>query len=59
MRDISRRVKTAEKKLNLNREPLIINVIEFYGEGDVDLPPDRTDGNITVHHVKYDKKTMR
>lgn len=54
MRDISRRGKTAEKKLNLNREPITINVIEFYGEDDVDLSPDRTEGNITIHHVRYD-----
>jgi hypothetical protein len=54
VRDISRRVKTAEKKLNLNREPLVISVIDYYGEDDVDLPPDQTEGNITVHHVRYE-----
>jgi len=54
VRDINRRVKTVEKKLNLNREPLVINVVDYYGEDDVDLTPDRTEGNITVHHVRYD-----
>jgi hypothetical protein len=53
MRDISRRIEKVEKKLNLNREPIVISVIDYYGEDDVDLPPDRTEGNITIHHVRY------
>jgi len=54
VRDISRRIENVEKKLNLTGERITVSVIDYYGEDDVDLPPDQTEGNITVHHVRYD-----
>ena len=53
MRDINRRVKNVEKKLNLNKKPITIRIIDFGGGGE--LPPDRTEGNITYHHVMYEE----
>jgi hypothetical protein len=58
MRDISRRIEKVEKILNLNREPIVIDVIDYYGEDNVDLPPDHTEGNITVQHVRYDNGVL-
>ena len=55
MRDIARRIKNIEKRLNLSEKPQTITIIHF-GE---ELPPDRTDGNITVHFVRYDDKEMQ
>ena len=51
MRDIGRRVKNVEKKLNLNEEHKIVNIIHYGGE----LPPDCTNGNTTIHFVMYDE----
>lgn len=51
MRDISRRIKNVEKRLNLNEKPITITIVQ-YG---VKLAPDRTEGNITYHHVMYDE----
>ena len=51
MRDVSRRVKNIEKRLNLNEKPIRVTVVRFGGQ----LPPDRTEGNITYHYVMYDK----
>jgi len=51
MRDMSRRLKNIEKKLNLNEEHKIVNIIHYGGE----LPPDCTNGNKTIHFVKYDE----
>ncbi|MHC4112869.1 MAG: hypothetical protein ACYSUY_17480 [Planctomycetota bacterium] len=52
MRDICRRVKNVEKRLSLNEKPITVRIVHFGGK----LPPDRTDGNITIHHVMYDEK---
>jgi hypothetical protein len=52
MRDISRRLNKAEKALNLNEKPKTVTIVQYAGE----LPPDRTDGNITTHFVMYDEK---
>ena len=52
MRDISKRVRNAEKKLNLSQEHIAVDIV-CYGDK---LPPDRTEGNITIHYVKYDEK---
>lgn len=52
MRDIRRRLKNVEKRLNLNEKPITIEIIQ-YCEGP--LPPDRTVGNITISHVMYDE----
>ncbi|MBL7147149.1 MAG: hypothetical protein ISS76_23130 [Phycisphaerae bacterium] len=51
MRDFSRRLKSIEKKLNLNKEHKIINIIHYGDE----LPPDSTTGNTTIHFVMYDE----
>ena len=51
MRDIVRRLKNIEKKMNLNEEHKIVNIIQYGGE----LPPDCTNGNTTIHFVMYDE----
>ena len=51
MRDISRRIKNAEEKLNLSEKPVTIKIVMF-GKGPP--PPDRTVGNMTIHHVMYE-----
>jgi len=50
MRDIGRRIKNAEKKLNLSEKPVTIKIILFGSE----LPPDRIEGNITYQFVMHD-----
>lgn len=49
MRDIGRRLKKAEEKLSINREPRTVTIVDFSGE----LPPDHTNGNMTFHYVRY------
>ncbi len=51
MRDIGRRLKNIEKKLNLNEEHKIVTIVHFGGE----LSPDCTNGNTTIHFVMYDE----
>ena len=51
MSDIRRRLKKAEDKLNINQEHITVNIV-YFGGGK--LPPDRTNDNITVHHVAYE-----
>ena len=55
MRNICRRVKNVEERLNLSEKPKTVTIVCFDGE----LPPDRTGGNITIHHVMYDKKAKQ
>ena len=55
MRDISRRLNKVEKKLNLSEKPIVVTIVCFGGE----LPPDRTQGNTTIHHVMYDEKAKQ
>ena len=55
MRDISRRLNKAEKALNISEKHITITIVCF-GET---LPPDRTEGNITIHYVKYDEKAKQ
>ncbi len=50
MRDISRRLSKIEKKLNLNEKPKTVTIVQYGDE----LPPDRTEGNTTIHFVRYD-----
>ena len=52
MRDIARRLNKAEKALNLSKEHKIVTIVHYGGE----LPPDCTNGNTTIHFVKYDWK---
>ena len=51
MRDICRRVKNVEKRLNLNEKPKTVTIVQFGNE----LPPDRIEGNTTIHFVTYDE----
>ena len=51
MYGMNRRLKKVEDKLNLNEEHITVNVV-YFGGGE--LPPDRTNDNITVHHVAYE-----
>ncbi len=55
MRDIARRLNKAEKALSLSEKPKTITIIHYGNE----LPPDRTDGNITTHFVRYDDVAER
>jgi hypothetical protein len=52
MSDLNRRLKRAEKKLNLGQEPITVNIV-CYGVGE--LPPDSEQGNVTIHYVAYDR----
>ncbi len=51
MRDISRRVKNVEKRLNLSEKPITITIVKYGGQ----LLPDKTVGNITYHFVMFDE----
>ena len=55
MRDIRRRLKSIEERLNLKEEPKTITIVQFGGK----LSPDRTEGNITYHFVMYDEMNDR
>ena len=55
MYNLGRRLDKIEDKLNLSKKPTVVNIVHF-GE---ELPPDRTDGNITVHFVKYDERAKQ
>ncbi len=50
MSDIRRRIKKAEDRLNLSKEPITITVTMYGGE----LPPDQTIGGVNVHNVAYE-----
>ena len=49
MKDISRRLKNIEQKMNLSEKPKTVTIV-FYGDT---LPPDEKQGNITTHYVLY------
>jgi hypothetical protein len=53
MTNIKRRIKNIEKKLNLNEKPKTVTIVQFGGE----LPPNRTEGNITIQYVMYENGT--
>ena len=55
MRDISRRLNKAEKALNVNEDHRTVTIVHFGNE----LPPDRTEGNITYHYVMYDERAKQ
>jgi hypothetical protein len=55
MSNITRRIKNVEKRLNLKEKPITITIVHFGGQ----LPPSRTEGNITYHHVMYDEKAKQ
>jgi len=52
MYDMNRRLKKAEKALNVGQEEQRVVEIVMFGDGE--LPPDRIDGNVTMRHVRYD-----
>jgi len=47
---LERRVKKIENRLNVNKEPSIVEIVNF---GDGNLPPEHTAGGITLRHVHY------
>ena len=51
MRDISRRIKNVEKRLGLKEKPETVTIVLFGGQ----LPPNRTEGNITYQFLMYDE----
>ena len=53
MRDINRRIKAVEKRLNIKEEPKTITIVQYAGE----LPPDRMEGNTTIHFVMFENGT--
>jgi hypothetical protein len=55
MYGMNRRLKKVEEKLSINERHTTVNIAHFGGE----LPPDHTDGNITVHYVMYDERVKR
>ena len=55
MKDIHRRLKKAEKTMNINQEHTTVNIV-WYGDK---LPPDRTEGNITCHYVEKENNEQR
>ena len=55
MRDISRRIKNVENRLNLSEKSITITIVMFGGE----LPPDRKEGNINLHFELYEEKTIQ
>jgi hypothetical protein len=55
MRNIRRRLKSIEERLNLKEEPKTITIVLLGGE----LPPDHTEGNMIYHFVMYDEMNDR
>jgi len=51
MYSMNRRLKKAEDRLSINKKHSVVNIV-YFGGGE--CPPDRTDGNMTIHHVKYE-----
>lgn len=50
MRDFRRQIEKIEKRLNVNAEPDIVEIVMF---NDGDLPPEHTVGSTTIRHVHY------
>lgn len=55
MGDISRRIRSIEKRLNFREEPITLGIVHFGKK----LPPDRTEGNITYHFVRHKKQKRK
>jgi len=53
---IERRVKKAEEKLNVGKEPTVCEIV-MYGGGP--LPPEQRDGNRVTRFVSYDELVSR
>ena len=52
---ITKRVKRAEEWLNLDREPVIHEIVHFGGT----LPPEQRRGNVIIQHVSYESVRER
>jgi hypothetical protein len=52
-KNIEKRLERIEGKLNVGKEPIIIEIVEF---GDGELPPEQVVGGITVRHIRYSDK---
>ena len=50
MNRLKKRIETIENKLNVGKEPVVVETI-FFGET---LPPDSKSGNTIVRHVRYE-----
>jgi hypothetical protein len=55
MRDISRRIKNVENRLNLSEKSITITIVLFGGE----LPPDRKEAGINVHFELYKEEAIQ
>jgi len=51
MRDFRRQIEKIEKRLNVGKEPIIVEIVCF---GDGDTPPEHAAGGITVRCVHYE-----
>lgn len=51
MTDLNRRLKKVEKALNVDKEQRVAEIVMF---SDGPLLSDHTEGNITVHYVRFD-----
>jgi hypothetical protein len=51
MSDLNRRLKKIENVMNIDKpRQKVLNIVDF---SDGELEPDKTDGNITIHHIRY------
>ena len=50
MSNLNRRLKRAEKKLNVEKEQQVVQIVQF---SDGPLPPEQTCGNLIIRHVRY------
>jgi len=51
MSDLNRRLRKLEGKLNVDKEPRVAEIVWF---ANAPLPPDHTEGNITIRYVRFD-----
>lgn len=56
VRRITKRVEQAEERLNLDRAPVIVRVVDFGGGP---LPPEERRGNVIIRHVSYESVRER
>jgi hypothetical protein len=48
---IEQRIRKAEEKLSMSKEPAVCQIVMFGGGP---LPPDKVHGNIIIKHVAYE-----
>jgi hypothetical protein len=56
MSDLNRRLRKVEKALNVDKEQRVAEIVYFC---DGPLPPDKTYGNLTIRHVRFDDVIRR